>query len=977
MPTARTLAASLACQTKPAFGRITGSRRAPLLREAGHERVFLLPATGGMPSIVSKPRLVGRDEELGKVRAFLDTRHELPRALLLEGEAGIGKTALWLTALEQAAALGYLVLSSRPSEAEAGFSFAGLADLFGGVVSDVMAELPRPQRRSLEAALGLSEPDPGVGEGVLAFAVLSALRQLAGRSPIVLAVDDVQWLDAPSLALFRYALARFESEPVAVLVTVRGDVPDWIRRAVSEQRLLSIELGPLSLGAIYELLRRHLEMALPRPVLLRIWATSGGNPFFALELARALERRGGRIEPGEELPLPPTLEKLVHERLDGLSAAALEVARVAAALAEPVVSLVELAVVRAADRGLAEALATGVLELDGERLRFSHPLLRSAVSARSSPAERRSLHKRLARLVPDAEERAQHLALAARGPSREAASALEEAAYAAHARGAAAAGAELAEQALRLTPASDAEQRRLRAVHAADRLLEAGDSRGAIRLLEQARTAAPPGRAHAAVLVSLAQPTWKLEGPRAALALCLRALVEADGDDALQAKAHLLVADLMRFAEGASIDRGLEHAERAVAAAGRAGDPALRCKALAQLALLRFLSARAFPHGEMKEALALERSLEGPPLIGATWTIGYLLAWSGEDLERARRHLHEYRDRVRVRDDPEEGNPLWWLTLVELRAGNWGLAARYAAELFALTAQTEDVGSRPVMEFAPAAIAAYQGRIEEARTRAGHALRRAEELGIPVARSMHLWVLGFVELSLGNSKAALEHLRSAWHLRDELGYFEPGHRLELGDTLEALIAAGELDEAELLLRPWADRCRALDRAWAIAIIGRCRALLSAARGDFAGAFAAFDDAIAEHGRCVYPFEHARTLLALGMTQRRAKRRTAARATLEQALGIFEELGAPLWSEKARAELARIGGRRPRGGELTPTERRLAELVAEGRSNKEIAASLFVTPKTVGTTLSRLYAKLGVHSRTELIRRLAERPASKV
>jgi AAA ATPase domain len=232
-----------------------------------HTRVFLFSATGGMPSIVSKPRLVGRDEELGKVRAFLDARHELPRALLLEGEAGIGKTALWLTALEEAAALGYLVLSSRPSEAEAGFSFAGLADLFGGVASDVMAELPRPQRRSLEAALGLSEPDPGVGEGVLAFALLSALRQLAGRSPIVLAVDDVQWLDAPSLALLRYALARFESEPVAVLLTVRGDVPDWIRRAVTEQRLLSIELGPLSLGAIYELLRRQVEMALPASAL--------------------------------------------------------------------------------------------------------------------------------------------------------------------------------------------------------------------------------------------------------------------------------------------------------------------------------------------------------------------------------------------------------------------------------------------------------------------------------------------------------------------------------------------------------------------------------------------------------------------------------------------------------------------------------------------------------------------------------------
>ena len=234
---------------------------------------------------------------------------------------------------------------------------------------------------------------------------------------------------------------------------------------------------------------------------------------------------------------------------------------------------------------------------------------------------------------------------------------------------------------------------------------------------------------------------------------------------------------------------------------------------------------------------------------------------------------------------------------------------------------------------------------------------------------MHLWVLGFIELSRDDPAAALEHLRPAWQIYDELGYFEPGHRLELADTLEALIAVGELDEAERRLVPWEERARELDRAWAIAITARSRARLLAVRGDLEHAFAALDDALAAHERSVYPFEHARTLLALGATQRRAKQRGAARATLEQALGTFEQLGAPLWAEKTRAELARIGGRSRSGGELTESEGRIAALVGEGRSNREVAAALFLTEHTVETVLSRVYRKLGIRSRTELANRL--------
>ena len=198
---------------------------------------------------------------------------------------------------------------------------------------------------------------------------------------------------------------------------------------------------------------------------------------------------------------------------------------------------------------------------------------------------------------------------------------------------------------------------------------------------------------------------------------------------------------------------------------------------------------------------------------------------------------------------------------------------------------------------------------------------------------------------------------------------EPGTRLELGDLLEALIATGQLDEADDILATWEPRAGALDRAWALAILARGRALLLAARGDLEGAFASFERALCEHARSTDPFHHARTLLALGRTQRRAKQRGAARATLDDALARFERLGAPLWAEQTRAELARIGGRAPSRGELTEAERRIARLVAEGSTNREVAAALFLTEHSVETALTRIYRKLGVRSRRSSLRGL--------
>jgi tetratricopeptide (TPR) repeat protein len=448
--------------------------------------------------------LVGREEELGAILRLLDAHEELWGAAVLSGEAGIGKTTLWLAGVEAASARGYRILSSRPSEAETRFSFVGLADLLGDAAGAVVPELPPVQQRALEAALLLGESEIHADDRAVAAAFLGALRLLAMEGPVCLAVDDVQWLDAASLAALRYALARLDIEPVAALLAVRGNVPPWLRRAVSVERLRTVEVGGLSVGAIQELMRVRLDATFPRPILIRLWETSGGNPFFALELASALQRRGGTLAPGEELPIPSELDELLHARLAGLSAPALEVTRLVAALADPTVTLVESAVRRRADADLAETLAARILELDGERLRFTHPLLGSAVAARQTPASRRSLHARLAEVAPGAEERARHLALATAEPDRHVASVLEEAARAAHVRGAPASAAELAEQALRLTPATSPNDALRRLLVVAEMHSRAGDTSRATDLLERALVTAAPGNERAAVLAQLA-----------------------------------------------------------------------------------------------------------------------------------------------------------------------------------------------------------------------------------------------------------------------------------------------------------------------------------------------------------------------------------------------------------------------------------------------------------------------------------------
>ncbi len=408
-------------------------------------------------------QIVGREEELGVLSAFLDRAAEGSAALVLEGEAGIGKSTLWLAGVTAARERGLRVLSSRPAEAERGLAHVGLGDVFDDVLDEVLPALPRPRRRALEVALLIEEAGHGSDPRTLAVAVRSALEILAANGPVVLAVDDVQWLDPSSSGALAFALRRIQRHRVLLLLARRlGESVERseLERAIGTGRVERLQVGPLSLGAIQRLLQERLGRTLARPTLLRVHETSGGNPFYALELARTL---AANVDPTQPLPVPETLEELVRARLDGLP----DTTRIGLALisalgdAPPEI----LGAGGTAEEVLEPAFAAHVLEhADNGALRFSHPLLGSVVYQGLPARERRLTHRALADLLQDPVGRARHLALSTVEPDAAAAAAIEHAAALVKDRGAPIVAAELGEHALRLTPPDGREDRHRRAI---------------------------------------------------------------------------------------------------------------------------------------------------------------------------------------------------------------------------------------------------------------------------------------------------------------------------------------------------------------------------------------------------------------------------------------------------------------------------------------------------------------------------------
>jgi DNA-binding CsgD family transcriptional regulator len=899
--------------------------------------------------------IVGREEDLASVHAFAGQAEAGAAALVLEGEAGIGKSTLWLAGMEHASSQGLRVLSSRPAEAERSLAHVGLGDLFDEVLDEVLPALSPPRRRALEVALLRKEASgDSVDHRALAVAVQDALQLLGEGEPILVAVDDVQWLDPSSSSALAFALRRLGRSRVLLLLTRRvvdRAEPSELEHALGAERVRRLRVGPLSVGALHGLLHERFGRPFARQTLLRIHERSGGNPFFALELARVLEVD---VDPLEPLPVPETLDELVRARLAALPAVTRDALALAAALGTTSQALLDRAGV-AAD-ALEPAVATHVIERENGTIRFTHPLL-SSVLYRDLGERRRSVHERIADIVDDPIVRARHLALSSGAPAAAVAGVLEDAATLAADRGALAAAAELAEHALRLTPAGASDDRNRRGLAAARAHQAAGEWTRARTIATDLLGESGLGPLRAEALVLLAE----LEGLDRAVTLLEEALLAAHSQPALQARIHCRLAWASRFKKG--FVGALEHARSALELADAVDDDALRVDALGMLTWLGSAVGDADAPAYAARAHELATAVGDAVLLTeAKGALATVLA-TRRDVDGARALLEGEYHEWHERDELRTAMLLDGLAWVEQWGGRWRLAADYAARAFEINVQ---YGLEVPWQHLPiAVVAAHRGQLEVARAHSELALRLGEEQ-IGLHTPVHLATLGLVAHQDGDLLTALEWFGRAERQTARLGWGEASNRWWIADHLEALLELGRTDDAARILDAWEADAKRLEREWVLAHATRCRGLVAAAQGAVDEAASLLEDAVAQHERVGDRFGRARALLALGVVRRRDRQKRAARDAIDAALAAFEELGAATWTEKARAELGRIGGRTRTEG-LTAAERRVAALVAEGRTNREVAAALFLGERTVETHLSHVYAKLGVRSRAELAR----------
>jgi DNA-binding CsgD family transcriptional regulator len=923
----------------------------------------------------------GREAELSVLVSFLDDVRGGPAALLLDGDPGVGKTTLWREGLEEARERGYRVLVCQPAESEAKLSFAALGDLLGGIVDDADLSLPGPQARALDVALLRAEPEGTPPDSrAVSLAVLEVLRTATGTGPVVLAVDDIQWMDPPTSRVLEFALRRLEADPVGLVATLRAGeeagIPLGLERFLPESRFHRVTVGPLTVDALGQLLRARLGEGFLRPTLVRLHEMSGGNPFFAIEIARA-SLRGDKPATGQLLPVPQSLRELVRRRVAAIPADARETLLAAAALSSPTVGLLEAAVGEPdrVARGLAWGVEAGVVAVDRGQVRFAHPLFGSVIFSEASSEQRRSLHRRLAGVLTDPEERARHLALGADGPDEDVAAALDEAAERARSRGAPDAAAELSEMAVRLTPSDRADELRERSLRAANHHVAAGQTSRARVLLEAAVDGAPPGPHRARTLRRLAGLRAEEEGWPAAMPLFRRALDDAGRSPGLRGSieqglgyAGLFMGDL------ATAEL---HARSALELAEESGDPAAIAEGLQFVAYVDFVLGRGPRWDLFDRSIALERQTEELRMMNVlpSFTRAQLLKYT-EDFEASRSAFLQLLEQAQERGQ-EHPIPMLLYHLAELEcwAGDWDVAERHARRSREAAVQTGMAFYRTMALYADALVDAHRGRVEPARAAAEEGLALAESVGVVTTQIQNLSVLGFVGLFTGNPAEAHRHLGRAAELLAAMGVEEPGVFRFVPDEVEALVALGDLDGAAALLEPFEERAGRLDRAWALATGARCRGLLLAASGDVPGGLKALGDALKQHERVPEPFALARTHFALGRVQRRAKLKREARESFQRALAIFEDLGARLWAERAGREARRVGVRGPDRFALTPTEERVASLVVQGNTNQQVADALFMSVNTVEWNLSKIYRKLGVRSRTELAAKMiAERDA---
>ena len=879
-------------------------------------------------TLAAAPELLGREAERASIDALVaGTQGGRSGVLVLRGGPGLGKTALLDDTARRAGSLR--VLRATGAEAEAGLPFAGLHQLLLPLL-DRAGALPAAQAAALRRALGLATGP--VPEPLLLGA--AALGLLAEAAPVVALVDDWQWLDAPSVAALAFAGRRLRAEGIALVGAVRDEAPPT--------GLPERTLEPLADGAAAALLG-ELAPAV-RTALIEVAA---GNPLALVELPAALsaEQRAGRAPIEDPLPVPARLEELFTARLAGLDAAARSLLVLAAAegTGDP-------AVVLRAGNATAELDALdvdGLLGATGDRLVWRHPLARSAVLRAAGPGELRTAHAALA-AVAEPDRAAWHRAAAAVGPDARAADALAAAGERARARAGHAAAAAALARAAELTPAP--ELRAARRVAAASAAWSAGLADRALALLDAAGPVEPPSDRAEAARIRGAVELHRGSPARAhrLLAEAARALVADDpvralrlGVSAMEAASLAGLRPELPLPDGAGDGAFLRTFARGIMA-GFDGDAETAAAAL----------------GEVVGAAA---SLEDAQLV--VWAGAAAFFVGDEDAAVA---LHERAAALARAAGDAAVLPfaLTFLATAHLWSGRPSVAEAEAEEARRLAREAGQDNLALQVDTVLAGVAALRGREAECRGLAEQARSVARERGLVLAEGSATIALAELELAVGAPAAAYDRLDRLAHAPGA----HPAHRFSVVPPLvEAAARAGYPEAAREAAVGFAAWARAIGSGWALPLAERSLGLVAA---DAAEGDARLAEALRLHDRHRRPLDRARTELLIGERRRRARRKAEARGPLRAALETFEGAGAAPWAARARDELRAAGESAPRRGRrpldrLTPQELQVARLVARGDSNRDVAAALFLSPRTVEYHLHKVFRKLGVHARAEL------------
>jgi DNA-binding CsgD family transcriptional regulator len=904
--------------------------------------------------------LYGRRAECAAIDRLLADASELRSgALVVRGEVGVGKSALLAYAADRAAEK-MRVLWGAGVESESELAFAALHQLVRPVL-DHVERLPDPQAAALQGAFGLATTQ-GTDRFLIGVGALSLLAEVAEERPLVCLVDDAQWLDQPSTDALSFAARRLEAEGIVLLIAARDDD----LHAFTPPSFEELRLNGLDADAAGALLSEQFPAGLAPDVRALLIEATQGNPLALLELPASLnaDQLAGRAPLPDPLPVSAGVERVFVERVRRLpeSTQTLLLAAAAEETGDPAVILRAGRALEAGEQAFGIAETAGLVRIAEGRIRFHHPLVRSAVYRGATFSQRQAVHRALAAALvgeEHADRRAWHRAAAAVEPDPEVADELERSAERARRRSGYAAAARALERSAELTTAENLRSRRL--ADAADAAWLAGQPERALELLDRvADGALEPGlRADVAHLRGVIE--LRRGVPADAFTILAAGSAEVAPVDPVKALAMLLPAsEAASYAGDAALT--IEAARRA--AALPRGERRVDQFTLGLLvgigSILEGDTARGAPL--LRDAVMLAQTFDDPSRLGFA---GAAARYLGDDTA-----THDFYARAvaRARATGELillPYLLESLAVAEVAAGRYTAAMASASEGLRLARETGQESSVCRNLSTLALLAALQGR-EECQSYAAEALEHAVPRGLRLQAASAAWALALLDLALSRPVEALARLETL------TAGSATGHPvialLSVPDLVEAAVRANQTQRGQTALAGFEQWATHTAPPWALALVPRCRGLLSAG----AAANRHFAEALRLHGPSSRPFDRARTQLLYGEALRRARRRAEAREHLRAAFTTFEQLGASPWAERARTEL-RASGETARQrdpstlDQLTPQELQIVRFVGQGASNRDVAAQLFLSPRTIDYHLRQIFTKLGISSRAELIR----------